>query len=80
MMGYEIEYRGASDDAYVVGNLAEARAAAEEVEGSLTITLTEMDGWHYADEAGGNYWGSGSTQEAALRHLYGAVLHAAQEA
>jgi hypothetical protein len=80
MMGYTIEYRGDSNDAYVVGNLAEARAAAEEAEGSLIITLTERDGWHYADDAQGDYWGSGSTQEAALRYLYGAVLHAAQQA
>lgn len=74
-MSYSIEYRGDASDAYIVGNLAEARSDADRAEGApLDVRVTVRDGWYSAEGADGNYWGSGSTEEAALRYLIGAVL------
>lgn len=76
MMDYSIEYPWDADgDAYVVGNLLAAHRDAEKaLGGALAITGTERDGWHYVECAEGDYWGSGSTEEAALRHMFGAML------
>lgn len=72
---YRIEYRGESDDAYVVGDLTEALAAAERSEGvPLDVRTTAQGGGYLAEDADGNYWGAGPTEDDALRFLVGAVL------